>query len=245
MPDPALPPWLAADAGARGLGRFIDHTLLKPEATGRQVVALCDEARRHEVKAVCVNGAWTALSTRRLAGSPVAVATVVGFPLGASASAAKACEAHRAVEDGASEIDMVIALGQARMGEWRYVEDDIGAVVGAAGMAAVKVIVETAALEPREIAAACEAAVAAGAAFVKTSTGFHPAGGATAAAVALMRRTVGPFIGVKASGGIRTKEAALEMLAAGASRIGTSATVAMAEWLGPSAPAIEELLSAV
>ena len=241
MSDPGLPPWLTA--GARGLGRFIDHTLLKPDATRLQLEALCDEARRYDVRAVCVNGAWTALCAERLAGSPVAVATVVGFPLGASASAAKACEAHRAVADGASEIDMVIALGQVRGGDWRHVEEDIGAVVGAAGAAAVKVILEAAALEPREITAACQAAVAAGAAFVKTSTGFHAAGGATPAGVALMRRTVGPAFGVKASGGIRTKEAAVEMLAAGANRIGTSATAAMAEWLGPSAPTIGELLA--
>ncbi|HET6577819.1 MAG TPA: deoxyribose-phosphate aldolase [Gemmatimonadales bacterium] len=242
MPDRVLPPWLAAEAGARGLGRFIDHTLLRPETTRAQIQALCDEARRHGVKAVCVNGAWTAHCAGRLAGSAVAVATVVGFPLGASAPAAKACETHRAVEDGASEIDMVIALGPARSGEWRYVEDDIRAVIGAAGTVPVKVILETAALEPREIEAACGAAVAAGAAFVKTSTGFHPAGGATPEAVALMRRTVGPAFGVKASGGIRTKEAALDMLAAGANRIGTSATAAMADWLGPAAPTIEELL---
>jgi deoxyribose-phosphate aldolase len=146
------------------------------------------------------------------------------------------------VADGAAEIDMVIALGQVRAGDWRYVEDDIRAVVGAAGPAAVKVILETAALEPREITEACQAAVAGGAAYVKTSTGFHPAGGATVEAVRLMRRAVGPTFGVKASGGIRTKEAALEMLAAGANRIGTSATAAMAAWLGPSAPTLEELL---
>jgi deoxyribose-phosphate aldolase len=242
MPDRGVPPWLAAEAGARGLGRFLDHTLLKPEATREQIEALCDEARRYEVRAVCVNGAWTARCAARLAGGAAAVATVVGFPLGASASAAKACETHRAVADGAAEIDMVIALGQVRAGDWRYVEDDIRAVVGAAGPAAVKVILETAALEPREITEACQAAVAGGAGYVKTSTGFHPAGGATVEAVGLMRRAVGPTFGVKASGGIRTKEAALEMLAAGANRIGTSATAAMAAWLGPSAPTLEELL---
>ncbi len=242
MPDAGLPPWLTAHGGGRGLGSFIDHTLLKPEATRAQIEALCDEARRYGVKAVCVNGAWTAFCAELLAGSPVLVATVVGFPLGASAPAAKACETHRAVADGASEIDMVIALGHLRAGDWRSVEGDIGAVVGAAGAAAVKVILETAALQPHEITAACEAAVAAGATFVKTSTGFHPAGGAATAAVALMRRAVGPGFGVKASGGVRTKEAALDMLAAGADRIGTSATAAMAEWLGPSAPTIGELL---
>jgi len=242
MSDRSLPAWLAADAGSRGLGRFIDLTLLRPEAGRAQIETLCDEGRRHGVKAVCVNGAWTALCAERLAGGPVAVATVVGFPLGAAASVAKACETHRAVADGASEIDVVLALGHAKAGEWRYVEDDVRAVVAAAGAATVKVILETAALESREIVAACRAAVAAGARFVKTSTGFHPAGGATVAAVELMRRTVGPEIGVKASGGIRTKEAVLGLLAAGANRIGTSATGDLADWLGPSAPALEDLL---
>jgi deoxyribose-phosphate aldolase len=242
MPEAALPPWLARHAGARGLGRFIDHTLLKPEATRAQILALCDEGTRFGVKAVCVNGSWAEACAGRLAGSQTALAVVVGFPLGAMVTAAKVEEARLAVAAGAAEIDMVVQLGAAKAGEWGAVERDIRAVVQAAGPALVKVILETAALEPAEIVAGCEAAVRAGAGFVKTSTGFHPGGGATVEAVALMRRTVGPDVGVKASGGVRTGQAAVAMLAAGADRIGTSATAGMAAWLGPGAPGLEQLL---
>jgi deoxyribose-phosphate aldolase len=238
-----LPAWLGDDAASvRGIARYIDHTLLKPETTEDQIVALCAEARSLGVKAVCVNGAWTARAADALAGSPQLVATVVGFPLGAMAAQAKAAEARLAVEAGAAEIDMVIALGAVKAGDWSAVDADIQAVVRAAGPATVKAILETAALEPHEIAMGCRVAVAAGAAFVKTSTGFHPSGGATREAVALMRRTVGPSFGVKASGGIRTGEAAAAMLAAGANRIGTSAAAAMAAWLGAAAPRLEDLL---
>lgn len=218
---------MSEPGGRSSLARRIEHTLLRPDATRAEIEALCDEALRFGVHGVCVNGAWTALCARRLADTPLAVVTVIGFPLGAASPAAKACEAHRAVADGAAELDTVIALGHAKAGEWRAVEDDIRAVAGAAGSARVKAILETAALTPAEIGSACRAAVAAGAAFVKTSTGFHPAGGATVAAVRLMRETVGPAVGIKASGGIRTREAALEMIAAGADRIGTSATAAL------------------
>jgi deoxyribose-phosphate aldolase len=243
MSERSLPAWLGANAAAaRGVGRYIDHTLLKPEATEAQIATLCAEGRRLGVKAVCVNGAWTARAAADLAGSPVLVATVVGFPLGAMASEAKAAETSLAVEAGAAEIDMVMALGPAKAGAWDEVARDIGAVVQAAGKAAVKVILETAALEPGEIEAACRAAMSAGASFVKTSTGFHPAGGATIDAVRLMRRTVGPTFGVKASGGIRTGEAAMAMLAAGANRIGTSGTAGMSAWLGDLAPPLAELL---
>jgi deoxyribose-phosphate aldolase len=216
-------------AGPEPLARRIEHTLLKPEAGRLELEALCDEALRLGVHGVCVNGAWTALCAKRVAGTPLAVVTVVGFPLGAAAPAAKACEAHRAVADGAVELDTVIALGHAKAGEWRAVEDDLRAVVDAAGPARVKAILETAALTPAEIASACRAAAAAGAAFVKTSTGFHPAGGASVAAVRLMREAVGSGIGIKASGGIRTRAAALQMVAAGADRIGTSAAAALLE----------------
>jgi deoxyribose-phosphate aldolase len=242
MPEAPLPAWLVPHAGTHGLARFIDHTLLKPEATRAQVLALCEEALRYEVRAVCVNGAWAEACADRLAGRGVALAVVVGFPLGAMAAAAKAEEARMAVAAGASEIDMVAPLGEIKAGEWVAVERDVRSVVEASGAALVKVIVESAALDSVEIVAACRAAVAAGAGFVKTSTGFHPAGGATEQAVALMRRTVGPGIGVKASGGIRTAEAAVAMLAAGADRIGTSAPAAMAAWLGPSAPTLEALM---
>lgn len=218
---------MSEPGGRSSLARRIEHTLLRPDATRAEIEALCDEALRFGVHGVCVNGAWTALCARRLADTPLAVVTVIGFPLGAASPAAKACEAHRAVADGAAELDTVIALGHAKAGEWRAVEDDIRAVAGAAGSARVKAILETAALTPAEIGSACRAAVAVGAAFVKTSTGFHPAGGATVAAVRLMRETVGPAVGIKASGGIRTREAALEMIAAGADRIGTSATAAL------------------
>jgi deoxyribose-phosphate aldolase len=242
MPEAALPLWLASHSGARGLGRFIDHTLLKPEATRAQILALCDEGARFGVKAVCVNGGWAEACAGRLAGSQTALAVVVGFPLGAMVTAAKVEETRLAVAAGAAEIDMVVPLGAVKAGEWGAVERDIRAVVEAAGPALVKVILETAALEPAEIVAGCEAAVRAGAGFVKTSTGFHAGGGATVEAVALMRRTVGLDVGVKASGGVRTGEAALAMLAAGADRIGTSATAGMAAWLGPDAPRLDHLL---
>jgi deoxyribose-phosphate aldolase len=242
--DGASPPrWLGADwERQRGIERYIDHTLLKPEATAAQVLGLCDEAERLGVKAVCVNGSWVESCTERLAGTAVLVAAVAGFPLGAMDSRAKAAEARLAVTAGASEVDMVMALGRAKAGEWNSVGDDIRAVVEASGQAAVKVILETAVLEPVEIAAACLVSRAAGAAFVKTSTGFHSAGGATREAVALMRAAVGPAIGVKASGGIRTVEAALGMLAAGANRIGTSSAQAMSSHLGPTAPRLAEAL---
>ncbi len=245
MSEGPLPPWLDAGSGVRGIGRYLDHTLLKPEATRAQILTLCDEGIRYGVKAVCVNGAWADLCAERLSGSGVALAVVVGFPLGAMAPATKADETRRAVAERASEIDMVIALGAAKAGEWQAVEDDIRGVVQAAGPALVKCILETGALEPSEIARACEAAAAAGAAFVKTSTGFHPSGGATEQAVSLMRRAVGTGLGVKASGGIRTPVAAIRMLAAGANRIGTSATDGMADWLGPAAPPLAQLFEGV
>jgi deoxyribose-phosphate aldolase len=238
-----LPAWLTAHAGVRGLGRFLDHTLLKPEATQAQIEALCEEGRRYGVRAVCVNGAWTEVCADRLAGSGVVVAVVAGFPLGAMATAGKAEETRLAVGGGAAEVDMVMSLGAAKAGAWRAVEADVRQVVEAAGPALVKVILETAALTAAEIEAACEAAVRGGAGFVKTSTGFHPAGGATIEAVSRMRRTVGPGIGVKASGGIRSVETAVAMLRAGADRIGTSSTAAMASVLGPGAPALETLLA--
>lgn len=209
------------------LAAAIDHTLLRPEATAADIRALAAEARAHGFAAACVNSAWVPLAAELLAGSGVRVAAVAGFPLGAMATAAKAAETRIAVAAGAAEIDMVISLGHAKAGDWRAVEDDIRAVVEAAGGAGVKAILETAALTPDETVRACESAKAAGAAFVKTSTGFHPAGGATVEAVRLMRATVGPAMGVKASGGIRTLAVALAMLEAGANRLGTSSGVAL------------------
>jgi deoxyribose-phosphate aldolase len=236
-----LPPWLEDSGDAPGIGRFITATVLRPEAGRDAIVALCDEAVRYGLKAVCVNGCWVGDCVSRLGRSGVVVATVVGFPLGAGATKAKAAEARLAVGAGAGELDMVMAIGQAKSGEWRYVEDDIRRVVDAAGAAPVKVILETAALEPVEIAAGCLVARAAGAAFVKTSTAFHADGGATEGTVSLLRRTVGAELGVVASGGVRTAESALRLLAAGANRIGTSRAAAMAAMLGPSAPLLKRL----
>ena len=237
------PPWLGRGAARQpGIGRFLDHTLLAPEAHADQIAALCDEAIRWELKTVCVNGGWVRRAAELLSGSPVQLATVAGYPLGATASAAKAAEARLGVEAGAVEVDTVIPLGPAKAGDWGYVEADIRAVVEAAGRATVKVILETAALEPVEIVAGCLAAVRAGGGCVMSSTGFHPSGGATVEAVALMRHAVGPAFGVKASGGVRTGDQALRMLAAGANRIGTSAAAAMTALLGRDAAPLGLLL---
>ncbi len=205
---------------------LIDHTLLKPTATADQIRQLCAEAREYRFAAVCVNPVWVPLCAELLAGSPVAVCTVVGFPLGADLSEAKAFEAERCVALGASEIDMVINIGALKAQDFAAVRDDIAAVVSSshAAGAIVKVIIETAYLTDEEKVAACVLAKDAGADFVKTSTGFGPSG-ATAADVALMRRVVGPAIGVKAAGGIRSGGDFKSMVAAGANRIGASAGV--------------------
>ncbi len=208
------------------LARMIDHTLLKAEATAEQVRRLCDEAREYGFCSVCVNPSRVALAAEALAGSGVRVCTVTGFPLGATVAETKAFEAERSIRNGAQEIDMVLNIGALKDGDLSFVRDDIEAVVKvchAAG-ALCKVILETGYLSDAEKIQACQLAVAVGADFVKTSTGFG-AGGATAADVALMRATVGPDIGVKAAGGIRTYEAAVEMIGAGANRIGASAGV--------------------
>ncbi len=213
------------------IGSYIDYTLLKPEATQSDIERLCDEAVQRRLAAVCVNGAWVGLCAQRVLGRGPAVAAVVGFPLGAMSGPAKAAEASIAVADGATELDMVSALGPAKQGEWDLVADDVALVVVAARGATVKVIIESAILTPEEIVRACQAVQAGGAQFVKTSTGFHPAGGATVEAVALMRRTVGPHFGVKASGGIRGKDALRAMIAAGANRIGLSNLVGLDDLL--------------
>jgi deoxyribose-phosphate aldolase len=208
------------------VARMIDHTLLRADATHDDIVALCDEARQHHFASVCVNGHWVPLCAARLAGSDVTVCTVVGFPLGATAAAAKALEAREAVRHGAGEVDMVLNVGALKSRDYQTVFDDIAGVVDAAAPARVKVILETSALERDEKVIACSLAKAAGAAFVKTSTGFGK-GGATADDVALMRAVVGPELGVKASGGVRTAADAAKMIAAGADRLGTSAGVAI------------------
>ena len=209
------------------VARMIDHTLLKPEATPDQVSALIDEAAELGCFSVCVSPNQLPVSTPE----SVAVATVVGFPSGAHKPEIKAAEAARAVEDGADEVDMVINLSKAATGDWDAVEADIRAVREAIPNALLKVIIESAVLDDDAIVAACRASESAGADFVKTSTGFHPAGGASAHAVKIMRDTVGDRLGVKASGGIRDAAAAEEMIAAGASRLGLSSSAAVLEGL--------------
>ncbi len=210
----------------RNLARLIDHTLLKPEATPEDVVALCEEALVLGVAAVCVSPSYASLAVHHAGGLPVAA--VIGFPSGAHRPAAKAYEAALACEEGAGELDMVMDLGAAASGDWSIVGRDVAVVREAAPRPAVlKVILETALLDAEEIDAACGVAEAAGADFVKTSTGFHPAGGACVQAVRRMSGAVGGRLGVKASGGIRSHEQALAMVAAGATRLGVSATRAV------------------
>ena len=211
---------------SKDIAPFIDHTLLNPDATREQVQKLCEEARRYGFATVCVNSSNIPLAARLLAGSSVVPIAVVGFPLGAAVTASKAFEAREAVRSGAREIDMVINIGALKSRDYRLVSDDIAAVVRASGPAPVKVILETSKLTDDEKIVGCALSKAAGAAFVKTSTGFG-GGGATAEDVALMRRIVGDDMGVKASGGVRTTEDAQKMLAAGASRIGASASIAI------------------
>lgn len=208
---------------------FLDHTLLAPEASASDIDQLCDEAVRHGMAAVCVNAAWVTRCAARVSGSGVVVAAVVAFPFGASTTDTKAYEASQAVADGARELDMVASLWALRAGDWRYAAQDIAKTVRAANGALVKVIIESALLSSPEIVRACEVARDAGAGFVKTSTGYHARGGATTAAVRLMRRTVGDAMGVKASGGIRDCASAAAMFAAGATRIGTSRGAELAD----------------
>jgi deoxyribose-phosphate aldolase len=212
---------------ASELAKFFDHTLLTPEATRDEMLALCRDAVAWRVAAVCISPSWLPLPAGVMSDG-VRVCTVVGFPSGAHTSAAKASEAAAAVRDGADEIDMVVNLGLVRAADWWGVEAEVRAVRDAIDAAVsgrvLKVICESAALNDDELRNTCKAVVAGGANFVKTSTGFHKAGGATERAVVIMRETVGPTIGIKASGGIRTTAAALAMIAAGATRIGASAT---------------------
>jgi deoxyribose-phosphate aldolase len=210
--------------GATELAACIDHTLLRPGATGVDIDRLCYEAKSYGFAAVCVNPVWVDRAVSRLAQSKVVVASVVGFPLGASRSEIKLAETQRALDDGAREIDMVINIGRLLEGNVGYVADEIKLLTAAAHRvgAITKVIIETALLTDDQKRVACELAVGAGADFVKTSTGFG-GGGATVSDVALMRSVVGPTVGVKASGGIRTAADALNLLRAGATRLGTSA----------------------
>ena len=208
---------------------YIDHTLLKPEATKEQVRTLCIEAKEYEFSSVCVNPFYTSLVSKELEGSEVKTCVVIGFPLGATASQVKTFEAETAARAGAQEVDMVINIGALKDTDYDVVEEDIKAVVDAVkGKALVKVIIETCLLTDEEKAKACELATKTGAHFVKTSTGFST-GGATLGDVALMRKTVGNKAGVKASGGIRDYKTALAMIEAGATRIGTSSGVKIME----------------
>lgn len=205
---------------------MIDHTLLKADATRNEIEKLCTEAKEYKFASVCVNPTWVKYSADLLTDSEVKVCTVIGFPLGAATSAVKAFETKDAIANGATEIDMVINIGALKNGEFDVVLDDIKAVVDAANGTLVKVIIETSLLSAEEKEKACELAVQAGAHFVKTSTGFST-GGATVEDVALMRKTVGMNVGVKASGGVRSLADMQKMVEAGANRIGASSGVAI------------------
>ncbi|WP_207696458.1 deoxyribose-phosphate aldolase [Enterococcus sp. DIV0212c] len=211
------------------LNQMIDHTILKADAQEEDILRIIEEAKKYEFFSVCINPCWVALAKEHLAGTSVDVCTVIGFPLGANTSEVKAYEATDAINNGATEVDMVINVGALKSKQYKKVLKDIQAVVDAAkGKALVKVIIETALLTDEEKIKVCELAKEAGADFVKTSTGFST-GGATVADVKLMRETVGPDMGVKASGGIHNEAEAKAMIDAGATRIGTSAGVAIME----------------
>ena len=212
----------------RQLAKMIDHTLLDPSASRERVETLCQEAKRYEVYSVCVNPTWVPFTVDLLRGSDVKVCSTVGFPLGASLSEVKAFEAAAVLALGATEVDMVMNIGALKSGDSMSVREDIAQVVKASKRSLVKVIIETAYLSDQEKVEACRLAEEAGAAFVKTSTGFS-SGGATAKDVRLLRNTVKDRLGVKASGGIRTLKDTLDMITAGANRIGTSRTAQILE----------------
>ena len=210
----------------RQLAKYIDHTILKPDATAAQVRKLCDEAKQYGFASVCVNPSRIALAAEALEGTDVTPCCVVGFPLGAIPTESKAAETAVAVRNGAREVDMVIDIGAAKDGDWARVEADIAAVKAACDGAKLKVIIETCLLTDAEKVEACKASMRANADFVKTSTGFSKAG-ATVEDVRLMRQTVGPDMGVKAAGGIHNRAEALAMIEAGATRIGASSGIAI------------------
>ena len=211
------------------MAKYIDHTYLKPQASREDIIRICDEAKAMNTASVCVNPSWIKLVAQELEGTDVTPCCVIGFPLGATSPNVKAFEAAEAVSNGAGEVDMVINIGAAKSEDWALVERDIAAVVTAVdGEAKVKVIIETCLLTDEEKVLACQAAKRVGADFVKTSTGFST-GGATVHDVKLMRETVGPEMGVKASGGVRTYEDAIAMIEAGASRLGASSGKAIIE----------------
>ena len=210
------------------LASYIDHTLLRGGTTNKQIQQLCLEAKEYDFRSVCVNSCWTSFCSEFLGDTDIATCVVVGFPLGAMETMAKAYEARRAVELGAKEIDMVMNIGAFKSNDLNLVRDDIAAVVNAAGDAGVKVIIEACLLTDAEKTNACLIAKEVGASFVKTSTGFSEHG-ATVKDVRLMRKTVGMEMGVKAAGGVRTTEDAISMIEAGATRIGTSVGVSIIE----------------
>ena len=210
------------------LNKYIDHTLLKPDASQEQIETLIEEAKKYDFASVCVNPTWVNFATQALKATDVKICTVIGFPLGANTPELKAFETSDAIQNGANEVDMVINIGALKSRNFDLVERDIRAVVEAAKGTLVKVIIETCLLTDDEKVKACQIAQKAGADFVKTSTGFST-GGATVADVALMRKTVGPDMGVKASGGARSYEDALAFIKAGATRIGASSGVAIME----------------
>ncbi|MFD2612726.1 deoxyribose-phosphate aldolase [Paenibacillus gansuensis] len=220
---------MAASDLTQSLSRYIDHTLLKPEATRADLEKLCKEALEHHFYSVCVNSQWVSLCAELLKGSDVSVCTVVGFPLGASTSETKAYEAAKAAEQGAAEVDMVLAVGSLISGDYDYVREDIRNVVQAVeGRAIVKVILETGLLNNEQKRMASKLSEEAGAHFIKTSTGFGK-GGATVEDIRLMRSSVSDKVGVKASGGVRDLETAHAMIEAGANRLGTSSGVALVQ----------------
>ena len=221
------------EINTKNITSMIDHTLLKPEASISQIEKLCDEAREYKFASCCVNPSYVSYVSQMLSGSSVKTCCVIGFPLGATTSKSKVEETKEAVINGADEIDMVINVGAIKSGDWDFVKSDITEVIKAAGSSIVKVIIETCLLTNEEKVLACKVSKEAGAAFVKTSTGFST-GGATVEDVSLMRKTVGPDIGVKAAGGIRNYKVAMEMIRAGASRIGTSGGIEIAKSEGTS-----------
>lgn len=211
--------------GADNLAGMIDHTLLKQNATEEQITKLCEEAKKYQFCSVCINSCYVPLSSKLLYGSGVKVCTVIGFPLGAASTKAKIAEAKEAIENGATEVDMVINVGSVKSGNYDNVKRDIeGVVYAAKGKALVKVIIETCLLTDEEKVRVCTISKIAGADFVKTSTGFST-GGATVDDIKLMRKTVGPVMGVKASGGIKSYDVALALVEAGATRLGTSSGI--------------------
>lgn len=222
------------------IARYIDHTLLKSEATEEQIIKVCQEAREYKFASVCVNPCYVPLVSEQLMGSGVKTCCVIGFPLGATSTAAKVAETIDCIKNGANEVDMVINVGAIKSGNWKFVKNDIEEVCFAArGKALVKVILETCLLTKEEIVKACAVSKMAGADFVKTSTGFSK-GGAKVEDIKLMRQTVGPDMGVKASGGIRDYKTALAMIEAGASRVGASSSVAIVKEANGESPVIAD-----